>query len=101
MYHLSCLLMFASINRLCVFLLINRLDTEEARARNNENLTKMIEKVGNCSVDELHQEKTSFNYAKTNTLISCAVTAQLISSLCFRYIDSTIPLLPKSKISNF
>ena len=31
-----------------MFLLINRLDTEEARARNNENLTKMIEKVGNC-----------------------------------------------------
>ena len=28
----------------------------------------------------------------------CAVTAQLTSAVCFRYIDSKIPLLPKSKI---
>ena len=40
----------------------------------------------------------AFAYAKTNLQISCAITVQLISALCFRYIDSTIPLLPKSKI---
>ena len=43
---------------------------------------------------------------KTKTQISCAVTAQLISNcaadqcLCFRYMDSTIPLLSKSEISS-
>ena len=62
-----------------------------------------------------------FAFAKTKTQISCAVTAQLISAfvfaknkdadqlrsncaadqrLCFHYTDSTIPLLPKSEISN-
>ena len=36
-------------------------------------------------------------YAKTKTHISFAVTDQ---RLCFRYTDSTIPLLPKSEISS-
>ena len=31
-------------------------------------------------------------------LISCAVTSQLICALCFRYIDSTTHLLPKSSV---
>ena len=34
---------------------------------------------------------------KSKAQISCTVTAQ---RLCFRYIDSTLPLLPKSKISS-
>ena len=38
--------------------------------------------------------KPAFAYAKTKTQISWAVTDQ---RLCFRYTDSTIPLLPKSK----
>ena len=37
-------------------------------------------------------------YAKTKAQISCAVTAQLISAF-LRYIDSTIPLFPKSDLS--
>ena len=36
---------------------------------------------------------------KTKAQMSCAVIPQLISP-CFRLIDSTIPLLPKSKISS-
>ena len=32
--------------------------------------------------------------------ISCAVTAQTDQGFCFRYIDSTIPLLSQSKISS-
>ena len=35
-----------------------------------------------------------FSFAKSNARISCAVTKQLISILCFSYMDSTIPLLP-------
>ena len=38
-----------------------------------------------------------FTYAKTKAQISCAITDQ---SLCFRYIASTIPLLPKYEISS-
>ena len=34
-------------------------------------------------------------FAKTKTQISCLVTAQLFSAFCLRYIDSTIPLLPR------
>ena len=42
-----------------------------------------------------------FAFAKTKGQISCAVTVQLADQrLCFHYIDSTIPLLPKSKISS-
>ena len=46
--------------------------------------------------------KPAFAYAKTKTQISFAVTTKLISltSLCFRCIDSTIPLLHKSEISS-
>ena len=43
--------------------------------------------------------KPDFVYAKYKTQISCAVTAQLISGFCFRYTDSTIPLL--SEFKNF
>ena len=42
-----------------------------------------------------HEKKTSFAYAKTKTQISFAG-----QRLCFRYIASTIPLLPKYKISS-
>ena len=35
-----------------------------------------------------------FAYAKTETQNSFAVNVKLISPFCFRYIDSTIPLLP-------
>ena len=44
--------------------------------------------------------KPAFAYAKTKTQISFAVTAKLISVFFFRYIDSTIPLLPTYKISS-
>ena len=45
-------------------------------------------------------ENRLFAYAKTKTQISCAVTAQLISAFVFAtQIVSTIPLLPKFKIS--
>ena len=48
---------------------------------------------------ELHREKTNiFDYAKTNTQISFAVTAKLISAFVFASRDSTIILLPKSEI---
>ena len=39
-------------------------------------------------------------YAKTKAQISCTESAQLISAFVFYYIDSTIPLLPKSDISS-
>ena len=58
----------------------------------------------------LHMRKHNFAYAKTKTQISFAVTAKLISAfrgnreadqrLCFRYTNSTIPLLSKSEISS-
>ena len=37
--------------------------------------------------------KPDFADAKTKMQISCAVTAQLISTSCFPYTDSAIPLL--------
>ena len=40
-------------------------------------------------------------YAKTKAQISCTVNVQLISAFCFCYIDSTISLLSKLKISSF
>ena len=43
---------------------------------------------------------TCFAYAKTKMQISCAVTLSgnraADQCLCFRYVGSTIPLLPKS-----
>ena len=41
-----------------------------------------------------------FAYAKAKTQISCSVTAQLISALCFHYIGRTIPTLAESEISS-
>ena len=43
-----------------------------------------------------HGENLLFTYAKSKAQISCVVTTQLITDqlLCFRYIDSTVPLLP-------
>ena len=43
--------------------------------------------------------KPFFAFAKTKAQISLAITAKLISAFFFRYTDSTIPLLLKSKIS--
>ena len=49
--------------------------------------------------------KSVFRYAKTKAQISCAdqLRSNRVSDqhLCFCYIDSTIPLLPKSKILSF
>ena len=44
--------------------------------------------------------KGIFAYAKTKMQISCAVTTLLILHLCFHFIDSSIPLLPKYEISS-
>ena len=49
--------------------------------------------------------KPSFAYARTKTQISFAVTQlsgnrEADQRLCFRFIDSPIPLLPKSEISS-
>ena len=50
---------------------------------------------------EPRREKTGFlHMRKTETQISFAVTAKLISAFVFRYMDSTIPFLPKYKISS-
>ena len=51
---------------------------------------------------EPHHKKTGFlhTYAKTKAQISYAETAQLISPFCFCFINSRIPVLPKSKISS-
>ena len=38
---------------------------------------------------------------KTKVQVNCMVTAQLICAFVFCYIDSTIPLLSKSKILGF
>ena len=54
---------------------------------------------GKCHYLSHAMRKPDFAYAKTKPQISCAVAAQLINRLCFRYTDSTIPLLPKSEIS--
>ena len=47
------------------------------------------------SYETRHKKTSFFEYAKTKTQISFEVTAKLISALkkCFRYTDSTIPLL--------
>ena len=45
-------------------------------------------------------ENQVFAYEETKPQISCAVTAQLICGFVFHYMDRTIPLLPKSEISN-
>ena len=43
-----------------------------------------------------------FAYAKTKAQISFAVNAaEADQRLCFRYTDSTVPLLPKSEFSSF
>ena len=44
--------------------------------------------------------KPTFTYAKTKAQISCVYRAG-DQRLCFRCIDSTIPLLHKSKITTF
>ena len=41
-----------------------------------------------------------FAYANTKPQNSCGVTVQLISVFVFCYIDSKIPLFPKSEISS-
>ena len=49
-------------------------------------------------------ENWLFAYAKTKTQISFAVTAchrEADQRLCFRFTDSTIPLLPKTETSSF
>ena len=51
-------------------------------------------------VEPRHEKPQRFAYAKTKTQISFAVTAKLISAFVFEYIDCTIPLLAKSKISS-
>ena len=43
--------------------------------------------------------KPVFYICETKTLISVAVTAQLISAFCICYMDNTISLLSKSEIS--
>ena len=43
-------------------------------------------------------ENQQFAYAKTKTQISFAIKAD--QRLCIRYLDSTVPLLPKYKISS-
>ena len=49
--------------------------------------------------------KPDFGYAKTKAQISCANQLRgnhaTDQRLCFHYIDSTIPLLPKSEIYKF
>ena len=48
-----------------------------------------------------HKKTNNFAYAKTKAQISCAVNKCTADQcLCFRYTDSTIPLLSKSKISS-
>ena len=48
------------------------------------------------SIERRHEKTGFFAYAKTKAQISCAVDQRL----CFRYIDSLIPLLSKSKVSS-
>ena len=52
---------------------------------------------------QLSRENRIFAYVKSKVQISCAVTAQLISAFffCFCFMESTIPLILKSAISNF
>ena len=50
---------------------------------------------------EPRREKTNvLHIAKTKTQISFAVNSEADQRLYFRYLDSTIPLLPKYKISS-
>ena len=62
------------------------------------NLHGRVSMMG-CSELSCIKQNLLFAYAKTKAQISCADHQRL----CFRYIDSTIPLevLPKSKISSF
>ena len=43
-------------------------------------------------------ENQCFAYVKTKTQVSVAIPLEADQCLCFCYLDSTIPLLPKSKI---
>ena len=66
----------------------------------------MIRHVGAATTGSIlikpYYEKTDlFAYAKTKLQISCALTAQLISTFVFRFKDSTTPCLLKFKISSF
>ena len=55
----------------------------------------------NKTLNEPRHEKTCFlHMRKPKAQISCAVTRTADQRLCFRYTDSTIPLLPKSEISS-
>ena len=63
--------------------------------------TRAIIAVQNPSPFEpRHQKNRIFAYAKTKTQISFRGNREADQRLCFRYLDSTIPLLPKSKISS-
>ena len=56
-----------------------------------------------CTFNEPHHEKTVFfAYAKTKALISCAVTAQLISAFVFttQIVHFLLYLYPKFQASN-
>ena len=47
------------------------------------------------------QERQQFAFAKTKALISCAVTAQLISAFVLTNTDSTTPFLLKSRFQAY
>ena len=49
---------------------------------------------------EPRREKTRFLHMRKQRCRSACSNREADQRLCFRYIDSTIPLLPKSKISS-
>ena len=66
------------------------------RARGLKCLTYKLE----SSYEPRHGKTCFFAYAKTKTQISCAATRTADQRLCFRYTNSTFPLLIKSEISS-
>ena len=52
--------------------------------------------IAAVTLESRHEKNLLFAYPKTKTQISCAAD----QCLCFRYTDSTIPMLSKTEISN-
>ena len=74
-------------------LILNNFDNSGSKA----TLSKFLTRWNNTGFYlSLAMRNPAFSYAKTKTQINCAADQRL----CFRYTDSTIPLIPKSVISS-
>ena len=58
----------------------------------------MLSQIHSTTVSEVPHEKTSFCIWENKDIDRLRGNCEADQCLCFRYTDSTIPLLPKSKV---